>query len=270
MKPEGFWAALGFLTRLPIPETPYNSATTRRSLAWYPLVGLIIGACVSVVFAIAQVLFPNTQWLVGALTLAAWVAITGALHLDGLADTLDAWLGGLGDRKRSLEIMKDPHVGANAVVWMCIYLMLKAASIAALAENGIALAALLLAPAWARLSVPWLFYTTPYVRAKGLGSGMNKALSLEACLGLTLVVLLSSVVLLTILPTSGFFFATTPALALFSSGARIFLVGGILFALFLLARQWMLARLGGTTGDTAGALIELCELTFLLAFLALS
>ena len=63
--------------------------------------------------------------LQAALLLALWVALTGALHLDGLADSADAWLGGFGDPARTLEIMKDPRSGPVAVVVLVLLLLLK-------------------------------------------------------------------------------------------------------------------------------------------------
>lgn len=70
--------------------------------------------------------------LVAALVLALWVYFTGAMHLDGVADTADAWVGGLGDHQRTLEIMKDPRVGAMAVAAMLLVLLVKFAAITAL------------------------------------------------------------------------------------------------------------------------------------------
>ena len=83
-----------------------------RSLLAYPLVGLLIGT-----------LLAGIAWLTGgapsavsaAILLLLWVLITGALHLDGLADCADAWIGWQGSHERSLQILKDPHVGSSAV-----------------------------------------------------------------------------------------------------------------------------------------------------------
>ncbi|WP_173644308.1 adenosylcobinamide-GDP ribazoletransferase, partial [Xanthomonas citri] len=67
-----------------------------------------------------------------ALLLSAWVWLTGALHLDGLADTTDAWVGGMGERRRTLAIMKDPASGPMAVTAVVLVLLLKCAALASL------------------------------------------------------------------------------------------------------------------------------------------
>lgn len=244
----GFWVALGFLTRLPIPTTPYNDEAVRASLRWYPLVGLLIGIGVALSAWGLMQLFSASPLLAGVMSVAVWVSLTGALHLDGLADTLDAWVGGLGDRERTLTIMKDPHVGSTAVVWLGLFLLTKVAAVTVLAGGKIGLTGIALTCATARLSPLWLFHTTPYVRAQGLGSAMQNALSLSQIVTLTLSVIIFCMLLL---PLSTVVWLT-----------------GVITLLFILCRQWMLTRLGGSTGDTAGALIELTELTFLLTLVA--
>lgn len=244
----GFWVAMGFLTRLPIPPTPYNDEAVKASLCWYPLVGLILGGWVAFSgWGLTQV-FSASPLLAGVLSVAVWVGLTGALHLDGLADTLDAWVGGLGDRERTLAIMKDPHVGSTAVVWLGLFLFAKVAAVTVLVFSQAGLAGLALGCAAARLTPLWLFHTTPYVRAQGLGSAMQNALGISTLSALTLTVIGFCVILL-------------------SWSTTLWLMGAIVL-LFSACRYWMLHRLGGTTGDTAGALIELTELGFILTLVA--
>src|SRR5690606_7992123 len=115
--------ALQFLTNLPIrlPGMPAPEEQG-RSLLWYPLVGLLIGL---VLVCGGWLLDDSANLLVAALLLTLWVGMTGALHLDGLADTADAWLGGFGDCERTLTIMKDPRSGPIAVVVLVLLLLLK-------------------------------------------------------------------------------------------------------------------------------------------------
>jgi adenosylcobinamide-GDP ribazoletransferase len=236
-----FLIALQFLTRLPIslPGMP-AAAQVGRSLLSYPLVGLLIGA----VLLLAQWALAGTAPLLqAALLLLLWVAITGGLHLDGLADSADAWAGGFGDRERTLSIMQDPRSGPIAVVVLVLLLLLKFAALVTLLQANQPLA-LLLAPWLARGLVPLLFMTTPYVRAGGLGAALAAHLPRRE------------------LP---FWLA--------GHGLLLLLLGGwsgllaMLVALLVLAglRQLMRQRLGGCTGDTAGALVELSEAAVLLA-----
>ena len=88
---RAFWLALQFLTRLPAPRMTEHTAEDRgRSVLYYPVVGLLIGAVLTAfLFLLADV----NPGLRAALLLLVWVLLTGALHLDGLADSADAWLG---------------------------------------------------------------------------------------------------------------------------------------------------------------------------------
>jgi adenosylcobinamide-GDP ribazoletransferase len=101
-----FLVALQFLTRLPVhmPEPP-DEREIGQSLLYYPLVGLLLGLMLA---ALAWAMRDGSSMLHAALLLAMWVLMTGGLHLDGLADSADAWVGGQGSRERTLAIMKDP------------------------------------------------------------------------------------------------------------------------------------------------------------------
>ncbi len=235
-----FLIALQFLTRLPIslPGMP-AAQQVGRSLLSYPLVGLLIGA----VLLLAQWALDGVAPLLqAALLLLVWVTITGGLHLDGLADSADAWAGGFGDRERTLKIMQDPRSGPIAVVVLVLLLLLKFAALVTLLQAGQPLV-LLLAPWLARGLVPLLFISTPYVRAGGLGAALAEHLPRRE------------------LP---FWLAGHAVLLLLLGGYAALLA--LLAALLLLAglRQLMLQRLGGCTGDTTGAMVELAEVTVLL------
>ncbi|WP_298188863.1 adenosylcobinamide-GDP ribazoletransferase [uncultured Pseudomonas sp.] len=238
-----WWIALQFLTRLPVTlagmPTPEQSG---RSFLFYPLVGLLIG----LLLLGAQHLLGNTHVLLqAALLLALWVGISGGLHLDGLADSVDAWAGGFGDKERTLSIMKDPRSGPIAVVVLVLLLLLKFAALVSLLENHSALLVLLV-PWLARCLVPLLFLTTPYVRKGGLGQALAEHLPRRQ--------------LPWVLAANGV------AMLLFGWPALLALL--VAAVVFLWLRGLMLKRLGGTTGDTAGALLELAECALLVALAA--
>lgn len=244
MKPVyPFLIALQFLTRVPVPlRHPPDPQTVAASLRYYPVIGLLLGLALA---AFAWLLEGASAPLRAALVLAAWVGVTGAMHLDGLADSADAWAGGCGDRERTLAIMKDPHCGAMAVVALALVLLLKFAALQSVSSDGWPFACI---PALARAAVPLLFITTPYVRPGGLGAAL-------AAQPAPFVALLPSV--------------AVAILVLAVAGIRGAALLGIQVAVFLVARAAMRRRIGGTTGDTAGALIEISE-TFLLVFLGLT
>ncbi|MBW0237313.1 adenosylcobinamide-GDP ribazoletransferase [Pseudomonas sp. D1HM] len=209
-----------------------------RSLLYYPLVGLLFGV---LLWGLNALLAGTPSLLHAALLLTAWVLLSGGLHLDGLADSADAWLGGFGDRERTLTIMKDPRSGPIAVVALVLVLLLKFCALLALIEQQHSVA-LLIVPLIGRSALLGVFLTTPYVRAGGLGQALADHLPRKAgwwVLGLSAVacVLLAGV-------------AGLWALGLAAAG-------------FVWLRQLMMRRLGGTTGDTAGALLELLEVGML-------
>lgn len=234
--------ALQFLTRLPLPKAQYDPAAVKTSIYWYGAVGLIIGAVLLLTNGLLQWLAPALDASIhSALILCLWVLITGALHLDGLADSADAWLGGQ-TPERTLEIMKDPRSGPAGVTSIVLLLLLKFACLQALIEHSALL--LLLAPALSRSLMPVLFLHTPYVRENGLATAFASGLSAKLSYGVMAGVGALWCVLL------GF------------SALFALLVIGIVF---IGLRAMMLDRIGGTTGDTAGAAVEILEAVSLLA-----
>lgn len=234
-----FWIALQFLSSLPIrlPGMPAPQELG-RSLLFYPLAGLLFGV---ILWALNWLLLGAPALLHAALLLTVWVLLSGALHLDGLADSADAWLGGFGDRERTLTIMKDPRSGPIAVVTLVLVLLLKFTALLALIEQEYAVA-LIIVPLIGRGALLGLFLTTPYVRAGGLGQALADHLPRSAG---KQVLAASALACVLIAGLGG-------VLALVLAGLG-----------FVWLRQVMLRRIGGTTGDTAGALLELLEMAAL-------
>lgn len=231
--------ALGFLTRVPVPPGVFDDRRAQaRSLACYPLVGALLGG---LLVGLAVLLHGAPPLLVAVLLLTCWVASTGALHLDGLADTADAWVGGLGDRERTLAIMKDPRSGPMAVVAVVLLLLLKFAALASLPPA--AWGGLLLAPLLGRTALSLAFLSTPYARVQGLGTSLLAA-PRELSAGAVLL-------------------AAGAAAAFGQAGLVALAVAG---AVFLLWRRACMQRLGGFTGDTVGALAECVEAAVLVAW----
>jgi adenosylcobinamide-GDP ribazoletransferase len=241
---QPFLIALQFLTCLPVRlRSMPEPQQIGRSLLYYPLVGLLLGGMLSL---LGMALGNTAPPLAAALLLAAWVWLTGALHLDGLADSADAWLGGFGDRERTLEIMKDPCSGPVAVAVLVLLLLLKFVALWMLLEQG-NLWVLLAVPLLGRGAMLGLFLTTPYVRPGGLGQALAEHMPRsEARLVLGLIILAC-----VLMGTSGW-------VAL-----------GVAAGVGVLVRRSLIQRLGGTTGDTAGALLELVECAALVGLVLL-
>ena len=240
-----FWLAGRLLTRLPFPEPReiepgLAGLLAGLSVPWYPLIGALLGCLLALG---GGALVPVDPGVAAALVLILWVWSTGALHLDGLADSADAWVGGIASRERTLEIMKDPRSGPAAVTAIGLVLIAKWAALQALMAGGSAWL-LILIPLLARAQLPLLMLTTPYARAHGMASEQVAQLPRRAAW----------------------------AVALIAGIVSVWIAGWIGFALcvitllvFGLSRRIMMSRIAGFTGDTAGALVEITETALLLA-----
>lgn len=234
---QPFLIALQFLTIIPVRLAGMpSSKQTGQSLLFYPLVGLVISTLLII-----------TAWLSNAqsasvsavFVLAIWVTLSGGLHLDGLADSADAWLGGLGDKAKTLLIMKDPTSGPIAVSLLILQLLIKFVMLVELLNQNDYLT-IILAVTLARSALPLLFLTTPYVRQDGIGAILSANLPHTQ----TKVLLVGIAIL-----------------SLIFSGL-ILLISA--FIIFLILRYIMTLRLNGTTGDTAGAMVEILETSILI------
>lgn len=249
-----FLYALAFLTRIPVPDLSRavqwdkqqgNGKIAQISVYYYPLVGALLGAILLVALISfeystapgALLLSSEQSALIAVLLLVIWCLVTGGLHLDGLADAGDAWVGGYGDKQRTLAIMKDPYAGPMGIMLVVLVLLLKFAALWLVVKNQ-SWWLLLAAPVIARYLMLPLFKFTPYVREKGWGSDICKNISGGA---LAVISILMAV------------------LSVLAFQHQSLLVLGVVAAVFVLARNMMMQRLGGTTGDTAGALIEVSE-----------
>ena len=234
-----FLIALQFLTQIPVRLARYPSPQeVGRSLIYYPLVGLLIGAFLAL---LAWLLADAPPLISAALLLTVWVLLTGGLHLDGLADSADAWVGGLGQAEKTLAIMKDPTCGPAGVVTLVLLLLIKFSALHAILESGY-WAILLLAPLFGRAVLPLLFLTTPYVRQRGLGSALSEYLPRRQLVWLLIVVLLGIILIF---------------------GWSILWLVLVVVSIFIWLRSLMMRRLGGTTGDVAGAVVEIVEVSVL-------
>ena len=223
--------ALGLLTILPVRS---DGQVSGRAFAFYPLVGAAMG----IVLVGARLLFRLglPELVTAALVVVLWVVLTGALHLDGFADSCDALFSST-TRERRLEILHDVHLGSFGAVGLILLLMTKFASVASLS----ALAPLFLAPVLGRWA---MVYAAAYPPARAEGM----AVMFRA--GLTRRVILAATI-----------FAAGCALV-----CGVFGLAAIAAA-FLVATalaRFALGRVGGLTGDIYGMICESVELSVLI------
>ncbi len=217
-----------------------SSRQVGESALYYPLVGVVVGIMLAFV---AWMLASADTGLAAFLLLALWVWISGGLHLDGLADVADAWVGGMGDGDQILAILKDSRSGPAAITATVLLLLGKFSALAAILAMDGSIWWLLPAPVFGRSAMLFLLLTTPYVRNGGMGSEMAANLPKpSAWLVLGLLTLLASLML--------------PGWWIPLSATAVFLV---------LFRNKILLQPGGVTGDFLGAACELVELLCLIA-----
>ncbi len=239
---RSFLIAVQFLTSIPVMiRGEIQPQDNGRAVVFYPLVGLILGSILYVLFS-----FLEPSGLSAAITLTIWVTLTGALHLDGLADSADAWMGGHADRERTLTIMKDPTAGPVAVVTLILVLLLKWAALQHMIETNTL--SIVFSLILARMMVVALLMTTPYARENGLAAEMQQNLPKKV----TALVLLGCTFLLLLMDWKT---------------AVTAMITAVLITLYL--RHMMLKRINGFTGDTAGALIEMVELGVLVSLVVI-
>jgi adenosylcobinamide-GDP ribazoletransferase len=242
---RGAAAALAFLTRVPVGRLlVLDGADVARAGSAFPLVGAALGAAVGGIAA--SLASPLSPLPAAALAIAAGTLLTGALHLDALADTADA----LGARspERALEIMRDHAIGAYGAVAIAVDLLLKAAALAALAHGGGLLPFAIAAGALSRAAPVALAAALPYARP---GAGLARSLTGSARLRAAAAAAIATAIAALATGVAG--------LLLVACAAALTGSLGLAFA------RW----LGGVTGDALGAAVELNELALLVVAVAL-
>ncbi len=225
--------ALSFLTRLPMPHVEADEADFAAAIRLYPVAGLVIGAIVVGAMRLGAIVDP---WAGALVALIAWVWVTGALHLDGLADLSDGLGAAHGDRSRLLAVMADPHIGSFGVVTLVMQLLAKLVLLHALPLAAWPIVALI--PAAARVGPLIWARVLPPLRPGGLGALVSRAVRPFDMIAWIMVVLLLGLAYPPLV--------TAPL---------------VIVALSL----WFRRKLGGVTGDVHGAGIELTETALLLA-----
>ncbi len=238
-----FLFAWHFLTAVPLSRDHHapTAIELAASMAWYPLVGFLIGGVLVLADAGLSRVFAGA--VVQALLMALTVVLTRGLHQDGLADTLDGLAGGRTPVER-LPIMRDPRIGAAGATGLALSLLLRYAGLTALPDEwrGPVLWCMPAIGRWAMVVLAW---ASPYARAEG-------GLAAPFLTHLARTHVLVSTALL----------AAGLTLACGGAGALGVLVcaAGLLVVLWQAGRRWF----GGMTGDTLGATNELIEILFLL------
>ena len=244
-------ASLRFLSILPLPASTQPAESAFSDFAWAaPLAGALIGLLAAIALAIAARLgLPGS--LVAVAAVAALVLVCGGLHEDGLADFADGLAAGR-SRDERLAIMRDSHIGAFGAIALTLALVTRVAAIAALAESGVgyAAAALILVGAASRLGALVPLAALAPARDDGLGARAGRLA--------TGVFLAAAAATVAIALVTGLASLGLPR-ALFAAALGVAAAGGVA----ALAKR----RLGGQTGDVAGAAQQVAEVAALIGLL---
>lgn len=227
---QGFALAFNMLTIIPFFRVHhFFQGINGISAMFYPLVGFLLGLLLWLTHTLLAPFLPATH--LGVIIFALWVLLTGALHLDGLSDTID---GLFVSKEKALEVMKDSHVGGMGMIFTFIFLLLKLSSLIYADAYALLPIILMLSRLNATLGIYFYNYTS---------SGVGALLKEELTTKYLLIALLYSFIIATL-------FSFTSALIC------------SLLAVVLIAR-FFTKRLGGLSGDIYGFIIELSELLLL-------
>jgi adenosylcobinamide-GDP ribazoletransferase len=240
---SGFRTAASVLTRLPVDGGPRSEPDLARSVPWLPVVGGLVGAIVGVVDASLRWALPAD--VAAAVAVLAGIVVTGALHEDGLADTVDALAGG-GTVDERLAIMDDPRHGTYGVLAIALSVAVRVLAIGDVSGLS-ALVILPVAHALARVAAALLLRVTP-ARAGGLGASYARAARSRDVIGAAVVGVTIAVV--------AFGIWTPAAVAIVGIASS--------FVAFVSIR-----RIEGITGDVLGAAEQIAEIGLLLLGVAL-
>ena len=236
-----FLRAISFLTILPVGQIPLSEERgLARTMAFFPLVGLVIGLLLAFVYYLLSLLFPKP--LVLWLTIGLLAFLTRGLHLDGFADTMDGLASG-GTRERILEVMRDSRIGAFGVISLILLIGAKYIALDQILNPSLPYSLILMA-VLGRNAMVLVCYRSPYARSDGglakpftenLGA-REMVLSLVSAFGISLFLIGVKGIVVFL------------GIGLFSLGYRFFFI----------------KKLGGVTGDILGAANELAEVLCLI------
>ena len=240
---EQFIILIQFMTRIPIPiKVDYSEKKLGKSIKFFPLVGLIIGLilyCMHFLIAtyLKNILYSKT--IVAIFLITVEIMTVGIIHIDGLGDTFDG-LFSYAKRERILEIMKDSRIGTNGAVVLILYFIAKIALISEIIVINPKY--LIIFPIIARLSTSTNAGLTDYARKSGMS---NAIISENGIFEVIFSLILTNILVFFIIGSKG---SVTVFVAL------LFII------LFMLNVR---KKIGGITGDTMGASLELTSILVL-------
>lgn len=231
----GFWAALQFLTIIPVKRS-FSAEQIGRSTGYFPLVGVIIGAILAGLDYLLVLVLPSA--VVSVLLVSAVVVLSGALHLDGLVDTCDG-IAVHGTAEERWQVMHDSRAGGFGVVGAALCLLVKFVSLNSVPQS-LMMFTLVAAPAISRWTMVYAIFACPYARPSGLGKVFKQGTGWRQFLMATLTTVVVAIGLLRL------------------AGLVILFITSLLSAAMA---YHLKQKFAGLTGDTYGAINEIAEVS---------
>lgn len=231
--------AFGMYSKIPVPQIEWKEEDMKYAICFFPVIGAVIGGIVMLAAYLSTKCQFGTTFRAALLTVLP-LYLSGGIHMDGYCDTMDA-LSSYQSKEKKLEILKDPHTGAFAIIRCCMFLILYFGCVSELSMTSIAILScgFVLSRTFSGLSVVW-FQTA---KKKGTLSTFHEA-SHKRVVTMTMCAYLIVV--------TGMMFFLSPIQAIVALTAAVIS--------FVLYRKVSYREFGGTTGDLAGFFLQRCEL----------
>ena len=269
---KGFLLLLSFMTRIPMPKIEYDEEKLGKSMKYFPVVGIIVGFillffCIIFNFILKNISYSAVLPLMIIVVILTDLISTGALHLDGLADTFDG-IFSYRSKHKMLEIMKDSRLGSNGALALILYFLLKFILLFSLpieSREG-AIYAIMTYPVVARFCSVVSCASSPYARGSGMGKTFVDNTKTCGLIVATVITLLYTIGMI-FMPFVLFTNYSLPIQIIIKSILIIVIIVA-LSALFAYAFSKLIERkIGGITGDTLGALLEISSLLYIVLIL---
>lgn len=242
---KAFLACFSTYSRIPMPRVDLDSNDMKYSFVFFPFIGAVIGIIQYFLYVLAYE-FSLPRFILAIVSAVVPILITGGIHIDGYMDTMDAF-SSFGNKEKKLQIMKDPHAGAFAIIYLLVYEMLYVACIYMMSDKGIILFSMsfILSRILSGIAV----CTLKNAKSDGmLHSVSENSAKDQVFFVLVLMFILAIVYLCTLNLIPGI------------------VTGLTLISMFFIYKRKCYKALDGTTGDTAG--YYLCMMELVMAFIA--
>lgn len=252
---KSFVVAFSTYSKIPMPTVKWDEKNMKYSMCFFPFIGVVIGLVLVGCNKLCSWLALNPI-LRGVIYTAIPILITGGIHMDGFMDTVDA-KSSYGSKEERLEILKDPHAGAFAIIYCCLYLLASVSIFASIDDMQI----IFVATGYVYSRILSGLSVVTLKKAKKTGMLSETAKHSGAVVHWIMAAELSAYIVL-LLAGSCYYGSLINDRSLLRYGIALIISGLLAFLYYgYTAKKWF----GGITGDLAGYFLQICELFILIA-----